>query len=279
MIIPGKAITQTFTITKDGEDGRASIYLIPFKAQGEDGNVALDEKKAIIQGSPFASWFSIISPVTSFGEKFYMAGGQRQDITIKITPPENASEKDYYFTLLYELDNDTPEGTLSIGPTNQARIGANLILSLSRDGNPPKSPEIVGFTAPKIIDSLQKLTFNIRLSNSGSYVFKSNGEIVIKPTFGASETLTLAPLNVISGSVRNIPCLKGEETTLCQSNRRVLVGIYKSTLNVTPDGNGDIQSKTTTTVAFPFSISLGLVLVIITYGIIRKSHKAGKDPS
>ena len=279
MIIPGKIVTQTFTITNDGNDGMASIYIIPFKAQGESGNVALDEKNAVTATSPYASWFSIISPVSVFGEKFYMAGGQRQEITVKITPPESATEKDYYFTLLYELDNNIPGGTLPMGPTNQARIGANLILSLSRDGNPPKTAEIVGFKAPKIIDSLEKLTFDIRIGNFGSHVFKPDGEITIKPIFGSVETLNLAPLNIISDSVRNIPCLKGEEIIVCQSNRKVLVGVYKSTLEITPNGSSETQSKTVTTVAFPFSIIFGLLLIFITYRIIKKSQKVGKESS
>ena len=279
MIIPGKIVTQTFTITNDGNDGMASIYLIPFKAQGESGNVALDEKNAVTATSPYASWFSIISPVSTFGEKFYMAGGQRQEITVKIPPPESATEKDYYFTLLYELDNNIPGGTLPMGPTNQARIGANLILSLSRDGNPPKTAEIVGFKAPKIIDSLEKLTFDIRIGNFGSHVFKPDGEITIKPIFGSVETLNLAPLNIISDSVRNIPCLKGEEIIVCQSNRKVLVGVYKSTLEITPNGSSETQSKTVTTVAFPFSIIFGLLLIFITYRIIKKSQKVGKESS
>jgi len=279
MIIPGKIVTQTFTITNDGNDGMASIYIIPFKAQGESGNVTLDEKNAVTAASPYASWFSIISPVSTFGEKFYMAGGQRQEITVKITPPESAAEKDYYFTLLYELDNNIPGGTFPMGPTNQARIGANLILSLSRDGNPAKTAEIVEFKAPKIIDSLEKLTFDIRIGNFGSYVFKPDGEITIKPTLGSVETLSLTPLNIISDSVRNIPCLKDENIITCQSSRRVLVGVYKSTLEITPDGGGETQSKTVTTVAFPFSIIFGLLLIFITYRIIKKPQKVGKESS
>jgi len=279
MIMPGKEVTRTFTITNDGESGMASIYIVPFRAQGENGNVALDEKNAVTGLSPFASWFSIISPVTSFGEKFYMTGGQTQTVTIKISPGVNAVERDYYFTLLYELDNDIPGGFTPIGPTNQARIGANLLLSISKDGKPVKNPYIAEFSAPKVIDSLGSLIYKIRIGNNGSYVFKSNGKITIKPTFGTSETLNLAPLNIISDSIRSIPCLSGEEMISCQSNHKVLIGIYKSTLSIIPDGEGDPQTKTVTTVAFPFSILFGLILVAATYKIIRKSQKTGKESS
>lgn len=278
MIIPGKEVTQTFTITNDGVDGMASIYIIPFKAQGENGNVALDEKNTVDSSSPYASWFSITSPVNSFGEKFYLAGGGRQDIIIKISPPSSANQKDYYFTLLYELDNQIPGGITPQGPTNQARIGANLLISLSKDGNPEKKINILEFSAPKIIDSLGKLTFNIRISNEGSYFFKPQGQITIKPTFGDSETLTIAPLNIISNSVRNIPCLENEDTMLCQSSHKVLLGVYKSTLVLKADENSGPQQKTVTTIAFPFTIIFAIIVVFVTYKIIKKPNNKRMNP-
>ena len=272
MIVPGKELIQTFTITNDGGDSMASIYIIPFKAQGENGNVVLDEKNAVTATSPYASWFSIISPVSAFGEKFYVAGGARQDIAIKISPPPSATEKDYYFTLLYELDNKVPGGIAPVGPINQARIGANMLISLSKDGNPPKSLDIIEFSAPKIMDSLGKLDFNIRIANPAQYFSKSNGQIKIDSWFGETETFTLAPLNIISDSVRNIPCLKDEEIISCRSGSKVLVGVYKSTLEIIPDGSGEVQSKTITTIAFPFSITLGIIFILVTYRIIKKSQ-------
>jgi len=270
MIIPGKAITQTFTITNDGNDGMASIYIVPFKADGENGNVDLDEKNAITNSSPYASWFSLSSPVNNFGEKFYMASGQRQDVIVKISPASDAAEKDYYFTLLYELDNTIPGGIVPIGPTNQARIGTNLLISLSKDGEPNKVLNLVEFSAPTIIDSLGELRFNIKIGNFGSYVFKPNGEIVIKPTFGNSETLKIAPLNIISDSIRNIPCLENEETVICESKNKVLVGIYKTTLTVSADNQDLPQKKTITTIAFPFSLIVGTILVVAVYKILKK---------
>lgn len=278
MIIPGKEVIQTFTITNDGGDGMASIYIIPFKAQGENGNVTLDEKNTVTATSPYASWFSIISPVSAFGEKFYMAGGARQDIAIKISPSSNATEKDYYFTLLYELNNEAPGGITPVGPTNQARIGANMLISLSKDGNPPKNLDIIEFSAPKIIDSLGKLNFNIRIGNSGPFSFKPEGQISITSTFGEAETLKVAPLNIISDSVRSIPCLKSEEIVSCSSNRKVLIGVYESTLKISPDGSDPLQEKTVTTVAFPFSITLSIIFILVTYRIIKNAKNKARNP-
>ena len=115
-------VSQSFTISNDGNDGIASIYLIPFRAQGEEGNVALDEGNIINSDSPFASWFSMSSPVSNFGEKFYMAGGAQKTVTISISPPIDASEKDYYFTLVFELNSEIPNGSISNGSENRARV-------------------------------------------------------------------------------------------------------------------------------------------------------------
>lgn len=273
MIIPGKEVTESFTIANDGNDGMASIYIIPFRAQGENGGVSLDEKNIVNGDSPYANWFTIISPVSSFGEKFYMAGGSKQTVTIKFSPSIDAVEKDYYFTILFELNNEVPGSITPLGSVNQARIGSNILLSLSADGVPQKTLDIVEFSAPKVIDSLAKLSFNVRIGNYSSYYFKPDGKIDIKSTFGQSESLILAPLNVISDSIRNISCQKGEELVKCQSGKKVLIGVYKSTLLINTDGIGIDQKKTVTTIAFPFSITLGLLVILMAYKIIKRSLK------
>lgn len=271
IMIPGKSVTQTFEIANNGQDGMAAIYLVPFRPQGEEGSVALDEENIVNSSSPYAQWFSIISPVSNFGEKFYIAGGQTKSISVKLSPPENAAEKDYYFTLIYELDNEIPQNMITTGSKNRARIGANILISLSENGTPLKNPEIVEFSAPKIIDSLGKLDFKIRIGNRGTYVFKTNGQIDIKPTLGPSEALDIAPFNVAANSIRNIPCLDNEEIGDCVSRNKVFLGIYKSTLEISADGSSPAQSATTVTIAFPFSILLTAALIFITYRTIKKN--------
>ncbi len=270
MIIPGKSVTQTFTITNDGNDGNAKIYIVPFRVEGELGNVLLDEKNPVTSSLMYSSWFSMLSPVTSFGEKFYIPRGKSTDITIKISPSANAAEKDYYFTLIYELESETNEISIYNGPTSNARIGANILLSLSKDGKPEKTFNIDEFSAPKIIDSLSKLKFNIRVENLGLYLIKPSGKITIKPTIGEEESIGIAPLNILSGSVRNIPCLKEEQTITCQSKHKVFIGIYKSTLEVSANESTGGQSKTITTIALPFSLISAFVLILATYKIIKR---------
>lgn len=276
MIIPGKSVTQTFTITNDGNDGNARIYVVPFRADGEFGNVLLDEKNPVASSLMYSPWFSILSPVTSFGEKFYLPRGKSMDVIIKISPSANAAEKDYYFTLIYELESETNEVSINNGSTSKARIGANILLSLSKDGKPEKAFNIAEFSAPKVIDSLGKLKFNIRVENLGSYLIKPSGKITINPTVGKEESINIAPLNILSGSTRNIPCLESEQTINCQSKHKVFIGIYKSTIEVSADESTDGQSKSLTTIALPFSLMGVFMLVYATYKIIKRP-KAGNN--
>lgn len=269
MIVPGKSVTQTFTITNDGNDGYAKVYIVPFRTDGEYGDILLDEKKQIATSSTYSSWFSINSPVTGFGEKFYLPRGKSTNVVIKITPSSDAIEKDHYFTLIYELESETNDGPFS-GPTNSARIGSNILISLSKDGNTEKAFNIAEFSSPKVIDSLSKLKFNIRIENLGSHFIKTSGQITIKPTIGSEETINIAPLNVLSGSIRNISCLEGEQIVTCQSKQKVFIGIYKSTLKISANEDSNGQSKTITTVAMPFSLMGVFVIVFATYRIIKK---------
>ncbi len=270
MIIPGKNVTQNFTISNNGIDGYASIYIVPFSAQGEYGGILLNEENLTSKSSQYSSWFDIVSPKISFGEKFYIRQGEATTISIKFSPPEDAIEKDYYFTLIYQLESDSSSGFSSTGTINQARIGANLLVSLSKNGLPIKSFEISEFSAPKIIDSLSKIKYRVRIKNTGLHFFKSNGNISVSSTLGPDETLELAPFNIVSNSVRNIPCIRDENTFECQSSNKVFLGVYKATLKVNPDGGENSQEKTATTVALPFSLIGAGILIYLIYKVMKK---------
>lgn len=273
MIIPGKNVTQNYTVSNNGIDGYASIFIVPFKAEGEDGKISLNEEDTITANSPYASWFSIASPNIKLGEKFYIRQGEATVISLKISPPSDAPEKDYYFTIIYQLESDYSSGFRATGSTNQARVGSNLLISLSENGVPEKNFEISEFSAPKFIDSLGKLKFNVRIKNNGLYLFKSNGNISIKSTFNQGENLEIAPFNIISGSTRNIPCIKEENIFACESSKKVFLGIYKSTLKVSPDGGENSQEKTAKTVALPFSLTAVGILIYLSYKILNKSKR------
>jgi len=261
MIMPGKEVTQTFTITNAGTDGYAVFSLVKFLPQGEYGQISTGE-------ADNSGWFSL-------PEKTFIRSGETKNITVKISPPPTAPEKDYYFTLFYELENENlPKFQDTSGNSAKAKIGANILISVSYDGIPAKKAGPVLLTAPKIIDSLQGLTYTLRVTNAGQFLFKPQGIITVTSLLGQREILKLAPANVISGSTRIIPCLEEENLTECKLEKKVLLGIYKAEASFTADEGGPIKyTSQTTTFAIPFSITFGITTIILGYLTIKKLIK------
>jgi hypothetical protein len=261
-IQPGKTFNQVFTIKNDGVPVVLEPKIIPFVPFDKDGHAELiDDQNSI---NFFSSWFFYDpSPIS-------LKQSDSHDFYVKITPPETIKEGDYYFTFTVVTKNDN-----NIGSTNsqsQIRIGANILLSASKDGNPSKEVSIGKFGAPKILDSFSPLTYEVELSNPGKSLYKPTGTITISKPFGSDEVLSLAPLNVLSGGTRKINCIKNETIVPCKATEKFLIGIYKSKLSFTTDSISEENKteRTVTTIAFPYSITLGLLLLFIAYKAIRK---------
>lgn len=258
MIMPGKQITQTFAITNTGSDGYAKFTLAQLFPKDEYGNVAADDGADLTGPLPYAGWFTL-------PEKTFIRAGEEKTVTLKVSPPAAAPEKDYYFTLFYEIETDN---------TTKAKIGANILISVSNDGIPAKKAGEINLKAPKIIDSLQSLTYNLKIANAGQFLFKPVGAIEITPALGEKKILKLAPVNIISGSARVIPCLENETLKECKLNQKVLLGVYKAKVSFTADETGPIKyTAQTVTVALPFSIAFGLTTIILGYLAIKRLTK------
>lgn len=260
VIQPGRSFSQTITVRNDGVPVIVVAKIVPFIPLDTSGHVELIEDQNSIDA--FSSWFYFDQRPTSLG-----VNGNHEYI-IKISPPASAELRDYYFTFLVEV-----QGGNNIGVNNsesQARIGANILLTATRDGNPQKKVLIVEFSAPKLVDSFTGFSYQVLLGNSGAGFFKPVGKITVDQIFGTTTILNLAPLNVLVGSQREISCLDGQSIIPCKLPGKFLIGIYRANLSFTVDGEGVSHEKQIYTVAFPFTILLGFVTIIITYGIIRR---------
>ena len=267
VIMPGKEVLLSFTIINHGADGYATFSLAQFLPKDEYGNISADDSTDITGSPTFSSWFTL-------PEKNYIRSGETKNVSLKISPPENTPEKDYYFTFFYEVGKENLINfQTGSGNTAKAKVGANILISVSQTGQMTKKAGPVSLTAPKIIDSLQGLTYKLRVGNAGQFFFKPMGIIEINSFLGKKEILALAPVNVVSGSSRFIPCLENEALTECKIKQRVLIGIYQAKASFTTDENGELYSSQTTTLAFPFSITIAVTTVILGYLTIRKIVK------
>jgi hypothetical protein len=257
---PGKSFTQTFSIRNDGAPVTVIAKIFPFVPLDNEGHAELIEDPTSV--SAFAGWFLVDPAPVNLGT------GGSHDYYIKISPPVSTEEKDYYFTLIIETQNDNNLGVDA--SQSQARIGANILLTVSKDGNPQKKASIVEFSAPILIDSFTGLTYKILVGNSGYTFFKPVGKITIDQIFGSTTSLALAPLNVLVGGNRNISCIEGENIIPCKLPGKFAIGIYRANLSFTVDGTGASIEKQIYTVAFPFSIVIALAVLIFIYRIIKK---------
>lgn len=259
-IQPGKTINQTFTVEDNSTPAVIIPKIIPFVPLDSLGHVELLEDQNSVNA--FSNWFSFDqSPVS-------LQMAESHNFSVKITPPAGTEEKDYYFTFIAEVQ---PGAILGVNSSQaQARIGANILVTISKDGNPQKKASISEFSAPKVIDSFSNITYKVLVQNSGASFFKPDGTITVDQTFGSSTTLGLAPLNVLVGGTREISCIEGQELVPCTLPGKFLIGIYRANLSLTTDASGSAITRQVYTVAFPFSLLLGLIVVFVIYRIIRK---------
>ena len=260
-IQPGKSFSQTFTVKNDGEPVVIVPAVLPFEPLDKEGHVELVEDQNSV--TAFAGWFTFDPAPVSLGTT------GSHDYYLKVSPPAGAEEKDYYFTFIAEVQNDN-----NLGFTNsqsQVRVGANILVNVSKDGNPQKKASIIKFAAPQLIDSFTGLTYEVLIGNSGYSFFKPIGKITVDQIFGSTSVLNLAPLNILVGGEREISCIQGENLIPCKLPGKFLIGIYRSNLSFTIDGNGESVEKQIYTIAFPFTILFGLIIVFIFYRAVRKS--------
>ncbi|AKM83264.1 hypothetical protein A2422_00065 [Candidatus Woesebacteria bacterium RIFOXYC1_FULL_31_51] len=251
MIKPDKEIRQVFSIENLGGDTILTPKVVYFVPSDENGNVDLTENLA-------PDW------VMYDKNPFTIKSTEKIDVSLVISPPEGTSETDHFLTLVFETDKPTDilEENASFYKT---QIGSNILLTISKDGNPKKSAEITTFKAPIIIDSLSNINYSLILQNNGNSFWKPTGKIIVQGT-NLNSTLTLAPLNVLSGYSRKIPCINNEELIDCKIAKKPLIGIYRANLEFRMDESAEIKKTEVTTFAFPFSlmaISLFLVLLIL----------------
>jgi len=270
-IQPGKEVIQTYDLKNEGETTLINISVVPFFPQGIEGYQEFDEELA----EAYQGWFSLIDPQIAWGSKFNLPKGETQTVSLKISPPRDTNLKDYYFAVLFITQQDSETGLDS--SYSQARIGSNLLITVTDDGNPIKNVEIANFSAPLIIDSFAKLNYSVTLKNIGRSFVKPMGKIIVtsKP-FGKVQEIFLAPVNVLVSSSRDVPCLIGNETTACRLDNKFHLGVYKAKLQFILDEETQNYTSEIVTIALPFSLMLGITAFIVLLKMILKVVKQGQ---
>lgn len=245
MIQPGKEVKQIFTLTNLGGDTTITPKITYFEPSDDIGNINLTEDLG-------PNW--VMYDKTAFKLK----GQEKFDFEVSFIPSTDSPEIDHFLTLTFETSESVD--LLNQNSSNiKSQIGANILLTVSKDGNPKKSAEIVDFTAPKIVDSLfGKISYQIKLKNNGNSYWKPNGKIIVN-----DEIIAIAPLNILSGYSRNISCINDQTLINCDLKGRFRLGKITAKLEFSIDEDPKIYQKEATSYSFPFSI-LGFLIVFLT---------------
>lgn len=256
---PGKELLYPFLVSNQGIPQILKFYLLSF----EKGDIFGNPQGF---GEKIPDWINIIKPEN----EVFLENGQTQELVIRFNPPKDTQEKDYYLTLIAETSPLLTSDQNQV--QNKVKIGANILISISKSGITEKTARIKEFKAPHIIDSFFPLKYEVIIQNTGESFFKPNGKIVIHSSLGKEKVLSLASQNVISNSERKIFCVENENITDCTLPGFFHLGIYKAKLEFSLDETGKIYKSETTTIAFPFFLLFPLLFATSLLLILRKER-------
>lgn len=264
-IMPGKTITQVYKLSNPGEiDLMMTSSMRAFEPSDETGGIRLLDSTTKLE--PIS--FSFLNADLKLGQTFPLPTGKTQEVVLVIKIPENAKEKDYYATLLFQTSPMARFGTQSASQT-QTKIGSNLLISVSRTGQPFKKAEIIEFSTPRFVDSFSKIPFRVRIKNAGHSYFKPLGKIIIKGWFGQEQALDLLPQNILSDYSREIQCQADDKVAPCQAKSKFLIGPFKATLEFGLDDFSSEYQEEIHFVALPIKLILGLTILVIVFWLIK----------
>lgn len=280
MIKPGKTITQVYQLNNQGEsDLVMTSKILVFEPTDELGNVRIKTDSPLVMND----WFSFQNTDLNLGDNFVLKVGQEQQVVLKIKVPENALEDDYYLTLLFE---SLPELTLNQGNTqNKIQIGANLLLTVSETGEPPRKAEIAEFKIKnawfqlgswQFIDSFFNPLLLLRIKNIGRSLFKPMGTITVSGWTGGKYLLELLPENILTNSTRQSQCFSTDQNQpfpcRFETNwkNKFLIGHYQAKVAFGLDKINEDYQQTLHFFAFPFILLSLLLFSILIFGLIKK---------
>jgi hypothetical protein len=266
---PGKSITQVYKITNNSEqDFIMKSQIVPFEPADELGNIQLNSNNQ----SPAREWFSFQNADLQLGQSFLLKSGQPQQVVLAVKTPTNAKEDDYYLTLLFETQPSGLNEGLSEARA-QAKIGANILLTVSETGEPPRRAEIAEFkiqkTKFKIIDSFAQPQFVLKIKNIGRSLFKPMGTITTTGWLGQKYFLNLLPENILVKSTRQMACESNSEGKTCLLPSKFLFGPYETKVEFGLDKVSADYSTKITFIALPLKLIFVVLLLIILIMIIK----------
>ena len=269
MIQPGRPVTQVYKLTNASDhELQITPQIFSFKPQGENGGIQISSKFKV-QSSKL-DFFSFESG-EKFDQAFYLPIGQTREITLKISPPKDTPENDYYYTLLFSTATPTTDQDKN-SSSSIAQIGTNILITVSQNGAPNFLARILEFSCPKIIDSFSPVNFTVRLENWGNAFWKPFGKISLTGILKQKEEIELWPQNVLAQSSRKLD--------VPEFRPGLPLGPFKALLEFSPSesspsANLSAAEKLSMEITFwylPYK-ALAAIMILLLIGLIARKVK------
>lgn len=292
MIQPGKSLTQVYKVYNSADPIIVSSSIHPFAPLGETGDITLvDCQKIEVIGCESLSWFSFQNANLELSKSFFLGSGRNQELVLKISVPDYAAEGDYYNTLLFTSQAPPQEGEKT--SRAQASIGSNILITVSKDGNPNRTIEISEFSAKKkfsilglefnlpLFDSFDLIPILLKLSNIGNAYTSISGKIALTGFPGLISKFTVPPQNILAQGSRIV--LATPSASLSNNNNSSLLlpkgfylGRYKLETEIESE-QGQVVKKTTSFYALPFKSVTFLIVFIIFVALLSAIYRKVKN--
>lgn len=271
MIKPGKSLTQAYTISNHG----APLIVEAKIAEFTDEDIRWEK-----DFTP-EKWISTINTNLSFDRPFLLRENEERQLIVKIAPPKETEEKDYYRAIIFTTHPLMVQDTSS-SAVSQTLVSP-LLITVTSTGLLPKSAQIVNFAIPFIHDSFTPLNITLDVKNTGKTYFRPVGTIELKNFLGKI-SYNLVPRLILSGQTKRLTTEifsaenMNSQTTLFLPG--LFIGKYQLTADFTLDQGKFKITQTKYFYAFPWKIILVLIIfflftrqILIWFRLIKHANK------
>jgi hypothetical protein len=223
-----------------------------FTASGEEGQAELTD-----EDTPYAmaKWITVSPSSVDIPPK----GSQTFEYSVNV--PANAEPGGHFGSIVFKTKARALQSASGIKIGQE--IGSLIFLRVA--GEIREGGAIETFKPHNSFYEYGPITFDSRVSNSGSVHFKPEGNITIANMFGQKvATLPLDGHNVLPGTIRKFSS---------DWSSKYLFGKYTATLSVKYGDKGQILTATSTFIAFPYKLVGIIVIVLIILLVITMKRR------
>lgn len=267
---PGASFTQAYQVTNNSNSTLVlNTVLEPWAPLGTDGSLRFDP---YLQNPDLE--FSLNNADLRLGQNFKLSPGESRQLVLKIKALPQATPSDAYYTFFVYQDQNSFLNSEISGSSTSAKIGSNLILTISNSDQISAKASFSELDAsPAFKDALfGKITLSGQINNLSPHFFQTSGKITLSKSGLTQKELLIYPQNVLANHSRDLLCLDTSTPpapTNCTIPAPLWPGYYTATYTL----DSPTTSATLSFFVFPYWLFLALIIIFTSaFVIINKKR-------